>query len=124
RMKKKELKNNKKKYPLAFTLLELLVIIAVLGILLVVTMPNVFNMIRNAKVNSYNTLVESFENNARLYVDKNKETIEPLILRDGFFEITLQELSDEGLLKEDLVNPKTNETIPLTKKVLVISDKN
>lgn len=105
----------------AFTLIELLAIIAVIGVILALAIPNIYNTLRSGKINSYNILVDDFESNAKLYAYKNWDTVEPIIMTRGVYKVDLQELVDYGLIKETIVNPKTNEIIPLTKKVFIIS---
>ena len=105
-----------------FTLLELLAIVAILGVLLLILVPSTFNILRTAKNNSYNTMVDTIENSAKLYVEKNWKDVEPIILATGVYEMTLEQLSDLGLLKENLVNPKTNEIVLPSKKVKVMYD--
>lgn len=123
---KKELKSIiKKKYltTLSFTLIELLALILVLGVILIISLPNVFNMIERNKLKNYNMLVDSIENGARLYVNEKREELEDLLLKGGIYCVTIKELNYKGLLKENLVNPLTNEIIPDTKKVFIFPDK-
>jgi len=114
-------KNNKIN-SLAFTLVELLSLIIVLIVILMISLPNVFNIVEKNKQKRYDLLVDSIENGARLYVNERKEEVEGQLLAGSFYLVTVGQLNYKGLIKENLVNPLTNEVIPDTKKVFVYPD--
>ncbi|MFA5409286.1 MAG: immunoglobulin-like domain-containing protein, partial [Bacilli bacterium] len=102
-----------------FTLIELLAVIVILVILSSIVIPSSFSMIKKAKTNSYNILVYSFEENARLYATRHREETENSLDANNYFTITLADLKEDGLLKTPITNPVTNEQINLTKKIFI-----
>ncbi len=114
--------NNIKSTISGFTLIEILIVLAMLGVLLLVIVPSTFNVIINARLNAYDSLVESIEDSARLYVNKYRDEIELALAEDGYYEITLIELINEGLLKENLHDPRDNSHIPEDEIVIVTFD--
>lgn len=107
---------------LSFTLIELLAVILVLAIILMISLPNIFNMVEKNKLKKYNLLIDSIEDSARLYVNEKKDELESWFLAGGVYYVTIKELNFKGLLKESLVNPLTNKTITDTKKVFIYPD--
>jgi prepilin-type N-terminal cleavage/methylation domain-containing protein len=105
-----------------FTLLEVLVIIVLLGVLSSVIIPSAFKVIQDSKNRSYRTLIDTIENNANLYISDHRDDIETAISSTGSYDLTLDDLVDEGLLKAPIINPKTDKAIPLTKKVTIKLD--
>jgi uncharacterized protein (TIGR02145 family) len=106
-----------------FTLVEILAIIAVMGVLLIIVTPNVYNMVQNSKEKNYDTLIEQIEEATKLYVSRNIEGIMAEIIQNGFYSVTLKQLVDGGLIKEAiLVNSVTGESIPLSRVVKIMRD--
>ncbi len=58
-----------------FTLVELLAVIAILGIILVIVIPSVSNIMDDRKQDLYNTQVNEIEKSARQYVATNPDVI-------------------------------------------------
>jgi type IV pilus assembly protein PilA len=108
----------------AFTLVEVLSVIVILGILLAIAVPSIYNLVEDSKNNSYKVMVDIIESSAKLYVSRNKEEISNIIDDEGVYEISLDELISRGILEYPLIDPRTNEEIPTTKKVLVMKDEN
>jgi prepilin-type N-terminal cleavage/methylation domain-containing protein len=67
-----------------FTLVEVLAVIVILGILSSFVVPSVFKMIKNAKENSFNTLIDSIEENAKLYVSRHRDEVENYLDSSNF----------------------------------------
>lgn len=104
----------------AFTLIEMLVVMAIITILASLVVPSIYRSIEKAKENSYNTLIDMVESSAKLYVSRNLEVVQEAVVNVGIYEITLQELVLSNLLKEPIVDPRNDSEIPLTKKVKII----
>lgn len=105
-----------------FTLVELLAIIAMLGIILAIAIPNLFAIIHSSKEKAFNALIDTFESDAAIYASKYRSTVTGSINSQGYYEITLQNLLNEGLIQGDLKDPRTDTPIFLTKKVIVTID--
>jgi len=105
-----------------FTLVELLLVIAIVAILLLVLVPNVFVMLDKNNVKSCNNLIKNIESAAKVYVSEKKYEL-------GFGcsspsnkkSITFQTLINYGSLKTDstgrIVNPIDDSVISLTRTV-------
>lgn len=59
----------------AFTLVELLAVIVILGIILAIVSTSVFNILEDAKNNAYETQIEMLKASAKEYVTDNKRTL-------------------------------------------------
>ena len=104
-----------------FTLVEVLVVIAIVAILLLVLVPNVFIMINKNNEKSCNNLVKNIESAAKIYVNNNKYDLN--FTCGGTIEIKFQTLVDSGDLKleddDKLTNPANNTEIELDNTVSV-----
>ena len=103
----------------AFTLIEILVVLVIIGILSVIVIPDIYKVINKTKINSYNNLINLIEGSAKLYVSQNKDEIKDIILNEGRYIITLEQLVDNNLLKTPIIDPRTDEEISLDKRILV-----
>lgn len=93
-----------------FTLVELLAIMALLGVLLLVAVPNIANDNKQSKEREYNEYKKTIENAAEVYVETSDDTYADLKNNNGVTAtIQLSELKGAGVLKENLKNPKTNQ---------------
>ena len=88
-----------------FTLVELLGVIAILGVLIGLVTPSIERVISNSKETSYNTQIKKIEKATGDYLINN-----PRIVPEEGNKITiyLYTLKQEGLIDKDLKNPKTN----------------
>ena len=94
-----------------FTLIELIVAIAILGIILLLVIPEMAKIVDDKKVSACNSISKTIEDAAQSYVYFNTEIVDSAILSDNQFEISISALQSEGLLDTDLVNPITDENI-------------
>ena len=103
-----------------FTLIETIMVIAILALLMLILVPNVITLINKNNIKSCHNLEDSIKNATKIYVTNNKYQL-------GFScgtekEIKIQDLIDSGDLKltdNKLVNPKDNSTILLNETVKV-----
>ena len=59
----------------AFTLVELIVVITILGIILILALPQVSRIQTQNKYRKYELYQESLENAAKLYIDNNAKDL-------------------------------------------------
>ena len=97
-----------------FTLIETIMVIAILALLMLILVPNVISLINKNNIKSCQNLEDSIKNAAKVYVANNS--------CDTAKEITIQTLVDSGDLKltdNKLVNPVSGKDIPLSSKIKV-----
>lgn len=103
----------------AFTLVELLGVIIILGIIATITFPLVQSTILESSENAYDEQVASFKRAAKNYVaaDVYKMTGCGTIID---CDISLQTLQNGGYLPAgDIINPKTDENFNLSNVVII-----
>lgn len=110
-----------------FALIEIIMVIVIMGLLILILVPNVFVLINKSNEKSCNSLINNIESAATLYVTNNKYDLD--FSCDEPEDITLDTLIKSGDLKTDssgkIVNPVTNSVIdPNTITVTVIYDCN
>lgn len=98
-------------YKNGFTLIEIIVAIAILGIILLLVIPEMAKIVDDKKVSACNSISKTIEDAAQSYVYFNTDIVDSAILSDNQFEISISALQSEGLLDTDLVNPITDENI-------------
>jgi len=105
-----------------FTLIETIMVIAILALLMLILVPNVISLINKNNIKSCQNLEASIKNAAKVYVANNKYQLG--FSCDTTKEITIQTLVNSGDLKlsnNELVNPKNNETIQPSEKVVKVT---
>lgn len=95
------MKNNK-----AFTLVELLAVVAILTILSLVITPIVDKNIKKSKEKAYLTQIENIRMAGMAYYSDNI-LLKPI--ENTSTTITLQQLINEGYISNKIKNPKTGE---------------
>ena len=110
-----------------FTLIETIMVIAILALLMLILVPNVIVLINKNNIKSCHNLEESIKNATKMYVTNNKYEL-------GFScpstdstskDVSIQTLLDSGELKlstDKLTNPKNDSEIPLDTSVKVTYD--
>lgn len=101
----------------AFTLVELLAAIVIMGILSTIIVTASIRKVNEARENSYKTLINSIELSAKNYVVDNENNLDDFLNND-WINISLQTLVDNKYLN-NIKNPKTNKNLPLTDIVYV-----
>jgi len=66
-----------------FTLIELIMVVAILALLVMIFTPNVMSLINKNNMNTYNDTIKSIENAAKVYVSDNRYSNEFLKKPDG-----------------------------------------
>lgn len=101
-----------------FTLIEVIMVIAIIAILSLILIPNVMILIDKNKKRTCEKMIDNIESAAKMYVNQNKYEL-------GFDcsgtpkGIKLKTLVDAGYLGGELVNPINKEKISLESEVSV-----
>ena len=108
-----------------FTLVEVILVIAILSLIVVILMPNIFVLIDNNNEKSCNNLINNIEGAAMIYVNNNKYELGFSCNSPGNIKsFTFQKLIDYGYLRLDgnMINPIDNSEISLGNVVNVTYD--
>lgn len=106
-----------------FTLIETIMVIAILALLMLILVPNVIVLINKNNIKSCHNLEESIKNATKMYVTNNKYELG--FICSGSKDVSIQTLLDSGDLKlstDKLTNPKNDSEIPLDTSVKVTYD--
>ena len=100
-----------------FTLAELLGVIAILGIIAMITVPAINRSLNQGREDLYQTQIKQLEKGAQDYYTEHLDEMPDSINSSSCK--TINELQKEGYLPLDIKNPKTDEAFPLTTKICV-----
>lgn len=122
-----------------FTLVELLAVIAIMGMLAVIMVPTISGVIEENKTNSLSNLKNSIKSSARAYISDNRYEISlessctnstsekniTSIAGESITEskITVELLIEKEYLKsnsDDIINPKTNNPISANGSYIIV----
>ena len=99
-----KMRNRKKRK--GFTLIELVVVIAILGILAAIAIPRFGNIQKNARIDSDISTANTIVNAAKVYIASENMTNAEAIAKDA---VTVDKLVSAGLL-ESAPKAQTNDT--------------
>jgi len=102
----------------AFTLIELLGVLVVLGFIVLISFPNIVSLIEKTDDKEYERLKKDVELATEVYVNQNKDNFNLTDVNDFVF-IELWELTEGGYFDKKTINPRTKEKIDLNSTVLV-----
>lgn len=91
----------------AFTLVELLAVIVILGLIALLTVPVVDRIMKDNREKADNVNVDTILNAAYDYIQQNPSKL-PDNTNGATSTFKLEVLINEGILKEGIINPKTN----------------
>lgn len=103
----------------AFTLVELLGVMVILGAILLVTVPSITKTLKNRKEEEYQRFLSDIYLAAESYVGTRKDNYTE-IDSSGRGVVELKELIEAGYISENKVNPKTQEVINPLETVMVM----
>lgn len=107
----------KKSKTYAFTLVELMVVIVIIGLVASLTIPTINKSINNSKKNLYDLQIKNIEDGAKSWASAN---IWLLPANDGeAITITLGQLKLEGFVDGDVINPKTEKSFPNDLEIII-----
>ena len=91
-----------------FTLVEIMAVLIVMGVLLAVTVPSVFNSIDRKKNKEHDDIVKEIEEAAELYITQN-EDVKNFFDSTNNINISYDILVSEELIDGNQLDPKTKE---------------
>lgn len=108
----------------AFTMVELLAVITVICIIGLLSFPTITNMTKQVDKKEYQNYLNNIYLATETYMGMYHHDYENLTTTGQTVEIPVSKLLKEKLIKSDMINPKTNETIKPsdTVKVTVQAD--
>lgn len=106
-----------------FTLSELLVCLAILGIVIVVAIPSIIGAVNRNRERQYDLVVDEIKASAEEYITDNRNMFTTAMCKPNCL-ITIEELINSGKLDGDIKNPKTSELISRNSYVEVKVDIN
>jgi len=107
-----------------FTLVELIITVSLIVLIGLVAIPRVRNLITDSKQKAYDSMVDTIEDAAKSYTYLNSSTIDATITANGYAEVTILTLQQNGLLKTELVNPLTNSNVSASVVVKITKNSN
>lgn len=102
-----------------FTIVELLAVIVIIGLLLVITVPQIQNISKKSKIKMCKTKLDLIENNLNMYLTSNPDEFSKLCGGKETCDITVSKVADLGLVdynSDSIVqNPLNNKSLNLEK---------
>lgn len=89
-----------------FTFIEILGVITLLALISTIILIAVNKSIKDSKETLYKTQIENIKSAASMWRTDNIE----LIPNSGYYSITLEVLQNSGYIKNEIINPNTNES--------------
>ena len=102
-----------------FTLVELLGIVAIIAAVLAFVVPSVIGMLKRDDEKEYQRFLTDISLATETYVQLNISTYPDMAITNGTYTITMQELIENGYIKSNMVNPKTDQKISSSDTVRV-----
>lgn len=100
-----------------FTLVEILTVVVLLGLLAIITFPNVDRYIDEAKEKAYENQVNNIILGAKNWATENKLLLPQ---EEGEeYRITLETLINEGYLELEITNPKTKKPFSKESEIII-----
>ena len=105
-----------------FTLIELLAFLIIMGIVLVIAVPNVINIIDENSERVYNTQIDNIVKSAKTWGADNIGKLPNN--NDESVVVTLGQLQNGGYAKRNLKNPLIDKPFDLEKTYVIITNNN
>lgn len=94
-----------------FTLVEVSMVVLMLAAISLIAVPIVRTVIDNSKQRAYNVNINTIEAAAKSFFMKNYQEYDEDISSNGFINIQIDLLKDEGFIDSDLQNPLNEQQI-------------
>jgi prepilin-type N-terminal cleavage/methylation domain-containing protein len=101
-----------------FTLVELLAVIAILGIIITITIPTVNHILDSSRTRIYNIAVAKIVEGAKDYILQYEYEM-PELDQPGVGYVSIETLIAHELLSGSFINPHTKDPFPLTSAVKI-----
>ncbi|MDD3341860.1 MAG: type II secretion system protein [Bacilli bacterium] len=95
----------------AFTLVEVIAVIALLAVISLVAAPSIIKSLKQADENKYNDFLDNLYLASETYLQQNQMQYPELKTAGGNITITVGKLREENLVKAKLTNPKTEKVV-------------
>lgn len=93
-----------------FTLVELIAVVAIIGILTMMAVPNVMKVLSTKRETLYETTISEIERIAGIYLTENP-TLYTTINNDGYVDITIDNLCSSKYMSCPINDPRDNSEI-------------
>ncbi|MCI8545018.1 MAG: type II secretion system protein [Bacilli bacterium] len=103
-----------------FTLVELLGIVAIIAAVLAFVIPSVIGMLKRDDEKEYQRFLSDISLATESYIQLNISNYPDLAITGGSYTITMQELIENGYIKANMINPKTDRQINVSDTIQVI----
>ncbi len=103
----------------AFTLIEVMIVVFLLGLVAVFIVPKINSIINENKLKICNDIVKTIEDAAENYTYKNTNIVDEEIDINGKYEITILKLQQSGLLDTNIIEPFHNSEISTSNIVII-----
>ena len=103
-----------------FTLLEVILVVAILGVITLIAVPSVSSLLNKNKDDQYENLKKSIISAAKIYVSDNRYNLGIVcnnVNNKPIITVTLEELVSEGNLTEPIIDPRNKNEIDLNNVV-------
>lgn len=98
-----------------FTLVELLAVVTIMGVILLISVPNITKQLKKTNSNRYSEFVEDLFLATESYLVEHNNSID---LSNGEKSISVEKLVKSGYFKSTTINPKTNKKVNLESYVI------
>lgn len=99
-----------------FTLVELLAVVTIMGVILLISVPNITKQLKKTNSNKYSEFVEDIFLATESYITSYRDSID---LSTGVDNISVERLVKAGYFKSTTINPKTNKKVNINSYVIV-----
>ena len=106
-----------------FTMVELIAIITILAVIILIALPSVVKIRRNAEEKIYNDFLNDLYIKTENYVITNGDLFENLNTVNNKAYVQVKDLINAGYINKDVVNPKTEQVISDKNTIIVKKEK-
>ncbi|MCI9233407.1 MAG: type II secretion system protein [Bacilli bacterium] len=103
-----------------FTLVELLGIIAIIATVLAFVVPSVIGMLKRDDEKEYQRFLTDISLATESYIQFNIGNYPDLAITGGSYTISMQDLIENGYIKSNMINPKTDRKISISDTIQVV----